>query len=130
MAEPPNKGDRKVDIEKLKLFCRMKPTLQDCATFFECSKRTIELLIKEKEDLAFTQFRDKYMVHTRSALVQKAINMALSGNTAMMIFCLKNLCGWVDRATISVDELKPFKLAYDIRAAQSNEPRQIDTKPS
>ena len=40
--------------------------------------------------------------------------MAMSGNTTMMIFCLKNYCGWVEKAESPEDDVKPFTLAYSI----------------
>lgn len=76
---------------------RLKPTLADTAAFFECSERTIERLIKKEFKLSFVEFRDQNMVHTRLNIVRKAINKAESGDNVMLIFCLKNLCGWKDK---------------------------------
>lgn len=47
-------------------------------------------------------------------LIDRAVDMAMSGNTTMMIFCLKNYCGWVEKAESPEDDVKPFTLAYSI----------------
>lgn len=86
--------------EKLKAIMRMKPTLEDTAAFFECHTDTITKLIRKKFDLSFSEFRDQNMVHTRFNLIRTAITKAEGGDNCMLIFCLKNLCGWADKQEI------------------------------
>lgn len=81
----------------LKTLMRLNPTLEDTAAFFECNPRTIERYIEKHFELTFVEFRKQNMVHTRLSLIRKAIQQAESGNTAMLIFCLKNLCKWKDK---------------------------------
>lgn len=92
-------GRKPANIEeaKLKALMRLKPTLEDTAAFFECSPRTIEQYIRDNFDLTFRDFRDQNMVHTRFALIRTAIQKAEKGDNTMLIFCLKNLCGWKDK---------------------------------
>lgn len=87
----------KVDIDQLAVFCRLKPTLEDCAAFFKCSPDTIQRAIKRHTKLTFAEFRNQNMVHTRHTLIRNAINRANNGSDTMLIFCLKNLCNWRDR---------------------------------
>jgi hypothetical protein len=94
----PGRPRKEIQLEQLKALMRLNPTLKDTAAFFECSEDTIERLIKaEFEGINFAEFREQNMVHTRMALIRNALKMAEKGNPAMMIFCLKNLCGWKDR---------------------------------
>ena len=90
-------SDLDLNQAKLKEFMRLKPTKADTAAFFECSEKTVERYIKEHFNLTFREFRERYMVHTRMQVVRKAIELATKGNVPMLIFCLKNLCGWMDR---------------------------------
>jgi len=105
---------RTIEIEQLKALCRLKPTLLDCAAFFEVSDRTIERIIAKYNGMTFVEFREQNMVHTRHTLIRKALDMAMSGNTAMMIFSLKNLCGWADKTELSTPENLRIQLAYKI----------------
>ena len=89
--------------ETLRAICRLKPTLADCAAFFNVSEDTIIRRCKEFEGLTFAKFRDKHMVDTRLTLVRNALKMANNGNTALMIFCLKNLNKWQDKIDIEVE---------------------------
>lgn len=102
-----------IDDAKLKAFLRIKPTLADTAAFFECSERSVERYIRDNYDVTFVEFRDQNMVHTRHALIRKAIELALKGNTAMLIFSLKNLCGWKDKNEDPDAPVVPITLAYD-----------------
>lgn len=86
-----------IDAAQLKALMRLKPTLEDTAAFFECTTRTIERFIRKSYDLTFTEYREQKMVHTRFELVRTALNEAKKGNNIMLIFCLKNLCGWRDK---------------------------------
>jgi len=89
---------------QLKAICRLKPSKADVAAFFECSEDTIEKRCKTYGNCSFTVFRDQNMVHTRFDLIRKAMRMAET-NPTMMIFCLKNLCGWsnMDQIAVSSD---------------------------
>lgn len=98
-----------IDQEQLEALCRMNPTLKDAAAFFKCSEDTIERRCKEFGYNDFADARQQNMVHTRLKLIRKALSMADSGNTAMMIFALKNLCGWSDKLEHKQDESKPFE---------------------
>lgn len=117
-----NKGGRppvEIDIPKLKGLLRLKPTLADTAAFFEVSERSIERFIDKNFHCTFVEFRDQNMVHTRLNLIRKAISEATKDkpNTAMLIFCLKNLCGWKDNLDPGDDDSKnnkQFILAYEV----------------
>lgn len=131
----PAKGYRKIDdLDQLEQFMRLKPSLKDTAAFFKCSTTTVEDTIRKEYDRTFREFRDERMVHTRHALVRKAIEMALSGNTTMMIFCLKNVCGWNDKKEVSVEDSSDKKLIITMEAENDSEqehPEEEDeTSPS
>jgi len=103
-----------IDDEKLKTVCGYKLPLRDVATLFDCSEDTIERHIRKVHNMRFAEFRDKYLAKTRMLLINKAISMANGGNTAMMIFALKNMCGWADKQEIAAKEGKKFTLAYSV----------------
>ena len=110
-------GRPKIEIDEtqLKALCRLKPTLKDVAAFFGCSEDTIENRCKALGAATFSEFRDQNMVHTRFSLVRKAIKKAEDGDNTMLIFCLKNLCGWADKQQIE-----------DLRGAESDLERLTD----
>lgn len=86
-----------IDQDQLKALMRLKPTLKDTAAFFQVSEDTIERRVRQISGLTYADFRDQNAVHTRFALIRKAISMGTSGNVPMLIFCLKNQCGWADK---------------------------------
>lgn len=123
MARP----SKDLDLAKLKALMRLKPSLDDTAAFFECSARTVERVINKHFKVSFVEFREQNMVHTRLNIVRKAISKAESGDNTMLIFCLKNLCGWRDKQPGEEDKTikhegeltsKVVKVDLDERAKQ------------
>lgn len=94
-----------VDYGDLKKIMQFKPSLLQVAGWFEVSTETIKRRIKDFENdrnMNFVQFRDKYMARTQIGLQQTAIKKALTGDNCMLIFCLKNLCGWADNPQVTI----------------------------
>jgi len=60
-------------------------------------RKTIERSIKKLKKMTFTVYRNHHQDGLKFKLVQKAVSLALGGNVVMLIFCLKNLCGWTDK---------------------------------
>ena len=95
---------KEIDMDQLAALMRLKPSQEDCAAFFKCSPDTISNRIKEitiseenPTGLTFSEFRDQNMVHTRFSLIRKALSKANAGDNVMLIFTLKNLCGWKEK---------------------------------
>lgn len=86
-----------IDKDQLAALMRMKPSQADTAAFFKCHPDTIGTFIRENFDLTFSEFREQNMVHTRFDMIRTAIDKAKRGDNVMLIFCLKNLCGWKDK---------------------------------
>lgn len=76
---------------------QFKVTKIFCAEYLGISINTIDRHLRKKFDCTFTEYNQKKMQRTGYKLQQKAIEMALDGNTTMMIFALKNLAGWSDK---------------------------------
>lgn len=117
-----------IDLAQLEALMRMKPTLADTAAFFKCSERTIERYIRDNFDLTFVEFRHQNMVHTRLALIREALKQAQNGNTALLIFCLKNVCGWTDKLEVNNDALQSFTLKYGIVKKERNEVIEVEAR--
>lgn len=119
MGRPKKFTDEK--DRQLKAILRLKPTLKDCAAFLEVSEDTIERHIKKHYKCTYAEFRTQNMVHTRFSLIRTALKQAESGNTAMLIFCLKNLCGWSDKQeTTLTSDGSPIQLSYKVDADKSS----------
>lgn len=107
-----------LDLQKLEDLMQFRPTQSDAAAFFRVSEDTIERRIREHYDLTFSEFRERFMANTRLSLTKKALQMALSGNVAMLIWCQKNLCGWRDKQP---DEETPQAVIHNNQVAMSGE---------
>lgn len=95
MARPPKMTEEK--IRQLKSICRLKPTLQDCASFLDLHPSTIEKWINREHGISYSEFREQNMVHTRFMIVREILEQCKKGNTAMLIWASKNLLGWSDK---------------------------------
>jgi hypothetical protein len=84
--------------QNLQSIMRFRPTLKDTAAIVCVSEDTIERRIREWENCTFADFKERHSSHVKHKLIDRAFEMALNGNATMMIFCLKNMCGWLDKA--------------------------------
>lgn len=119
-----------LSYKKLEQFMWTNPTLEMTALFFDCGTNTIEVAIKQRYALTFSEFRSKNLMQTRKALVQKAIQMALEkDNIAALIFALKNLAGWSDSVQLTVQPNQTVQLKYNLNEPPAL-PEPIDVTPS
>lgn len=72
-------------------------TCTDCSHIMDCSTDTIERKIKDEYEMGFKEYREKRMAKTKMKLIEVAISKAIGKDNTMLIFCLKNLCGWKDK---------------------------------
>lgn len=81
------------------------------------SESALERMLLDHFDCAnMTEYREKHKDTLKISLKGKAVTMALSGNVPMLIFCLKNLCGWADTVQAVPDPesaKNQIRLAYD-----------------
>lgn len=81
------------------------------------SEATLERMVLQHFECSnMTDYREKRRDSLKIQLKRKAVTMALGGNVGMLIFCLKNLCGWSDNVQVvpDKDEAKNMiRLAYD-----------------
>ena len=89
------------DWVQLDKYLQFKITLKMAAELMECGTTTIKDYIKRKHGMTFTEYSDLKMSKVKVKLVQKALDMAFNGNNALMIFCLKNICGWADKNEVT-----------------------------
>lgn len=117
---------KKIDFDWVKLneFLKTRPSLSDASELMGCSEDTIERRIRKEHDLTFAEYRDKKLADIRKQLVSTALEMALyDKNKTMLIFCLKNLCGWSDNVQLNEDnkDQRVFKLSYSIHEEKKDE---------
>jgi len=90
--------------DKLDGLLAFKSSLTVCSDILNVHEKTIRNHIKKRFNQTFTEYGDRKISRTKVKLVQKALEMATSGNTAMMIFCLKNICNWNDNFDRVIDQ--------------------------
>ena len=97
-----------VDWRTLDALLQFKVTLEHCADYLGITTDAIQRRCKEEKGMTFSEYHQLKLQRTATKLQQKAIEMALAGNTTMMIFALKNLANWSDKLenTITSKDLK------------------------
>ena len=129
-SEPKKMGRPKriLDEAQLRVICRLMGTLEDCASYFRCSKTTISEYCKSEFNQTFREFRDESFIDTRLELRQLALQKAKKKDDILK-FCLKNMDGWVDRISTESIELedKPsitlsYSLLDDISVTNESDP--------
>lgn len=69
----------------------------------EVKALTLQRVIQQDKKMTFSEYRETQLEGLRFKLIQKAISKALDGDNTMLIFCLKNICGWSDKQESKVD---------------------------
>ncbi|MCB0419924.1 MAG: hypothetical protein KDD61_02960 [Bdellovibrionales bacterium] len=101
MARP----KKDLNFDKLNSYLQLKSSKRMCALLLEVSEDTIERRIKDEYGCTFSEYAEKMIAPVKLKLVQKAISKAMNGDNVLLIFCLKNLCGWSDKnEVVSVSE--------------------------
>ncbi len=94
------------DWELLDKLLSRKLSQMDCAELMKVDAGTIRRKITEEKGIPFKQYAEQKLAPTRVSLIEKALEHALKhNNVTMLIFCLKNICGWVDRWDKGANEL-------------------------
>lgn len=82
------------EFEKL---CAMQATLVEIAGWFGCSEDTIERRVKEEHGVTFAEHYRTKTSKGKISLRRKQLEVAMSGNTTMLIWLGKQMLGQRDR---------------------------------
>lgn len=104
-----------INLESLKSFMKLYPSLEETALEFDCSPDTVTRLINQEFKLSFAEFRSRFMSKTKTALKRVAIDKALSGDSKMLIYLLKSLCGLRDDEKHKVEEIPTKELVQQAK---------------
>ena len=81
------------------------------------SQSTLERwLLAEAGAKDLTELKQKRLEAVKTRLQNKALTMAFAGDRALLIFSLKNLCGWVDKHAIEDSRFDEGKNSDLLRA--------------
>jgi len=99
-------GRKKIDIDwtQLDSYLQLKASKRTCALLIGVSEDVVEARIKEKYECTFREYAEKAISPVKLKLVQKALSKALDGDNTMLIFCLKNICGWADKIEQEIEQ--------------------------
>ena len=93
--------EKEFDWKVLDAILQFKPSKRDCCEIVGVSEDTIERRIREKFDMTFSEYRDLKMARTRYNLAKKQYDVAMSGNTALLIWLGKQWLGQTDKQDIN-----------------------------
>jgi len=104
VAPVKNKSGRpesKIDWELAEKLAALGPTNQILAEYLKVSDNTLDTHIKKKYGITTTEFIAQRLAPTKLRLLSVAIEEAIKKrNTTLMIFMLKNLCGFTDKKEV------------------------------
>lgn len=97
--EPVKLGRPKIEInwEEFDKLCSLHCTLIEIADWFGCSEDTIENRVKEEKGMLFSDYFKKKSSGGKLSLRRKQFEVALKGNTTMLIWMGKQCLGQVDK---------------------------------
>ena len=75
-----------IDWNEFDKLCHMQATLVEIANWFGCSEDTVERRVKETFGVTFAEHYRKKAARGKMSLRRKQLEVALSGNTTMLIW--------------------------------------------
>jgi len=75
-----------IDWEKFDKLCGIQCTLEEIASFFDCSVDTIENKVKESHGIKFSEYFALKRGTGRVSLRRRQYELAMSGNPTMLIW--------------------------------------------
>ena len=82
-----------IDFDVLETMMQYGATTTDCAGRFMCSNTCIVEKIRKHYDMTFQELSEKLMYKVKLKLRQKMFEVAMNGNTAMLIWLSKQWLG-------------------------------------
>lgn len=76
---------KEINFEIFQNLCRIQCTLEEIASCFSCSEDTIERRVKERYGNTFAEVYKIYSGHGKMSLRRKQFEVAMNGNTALLI---------------------------------------------
>ncbi len=92
-----------IDFEELDKLCALQCTQEEIAGWFECSIDTIEARIKERYDMTFPEYFAVKRQGGKISLRRKQYEVAMRGNTTMLIWLGKQYLSQTDKQEITQD---------------------------
>ena len=81
-------------------------TMAECASLLEVSEHTLIARIREKFDVTFLQYRDRFVNKNKVKFRQELFKMAISGKSpAVSIFYAKNVLGMSDKVEVQTTDI-------------------------
>jgi Zn-dependent peptidase ImmA (M78 family) len=88
-----------IDWNQFDKLCAMHCTLEEIASFFNVSEDTIERRCVTEKKKGFADLWRQKAAKGKISLRRKTWQKIDEGNTAVLIFALKNILGWSDKIT-------------------------------
>jgi AraC-like DNA-binding protein len=113
MANKMGRPEKVIDWKLLDSILQFGARLIDCSEVLEMSDDSIQNKIKEQFGCTFSEYRERKMSKMRMRLLQKQFDVAMSGNTALLIWLGKQHLGQTDKVTQEIQEVNlDFKSKY------------------
>lgn len=115
-----------VDLKKLERLMFMNPTMEEVTYFFDTSPEHISELTSLNYGYTFTEFRDKFRVHLKASLTDRAIKRAMEGSDRMLENCLKHVCGWNTAGGGEPNQAISINLKYNLEEEPKHQIKDVN----
>lgn len=112
---------KEIDFQDLDKLMAIQCTAEECAQFFEVSVDTIERRIREEFDMNFAEYFSIKRGHGKIALRRKQYQVALSGNTTLLIWLGKQYLGQSDKTSFINDRPEKYSEPETLSANDKEE---------
>ncbi len=106
MKNKVGRPEKEIDWKLLDSILQFGARLIDCSEMLDMSDDSIQRKIQDAHGCTFSEYRERKMSKMRMRLLQKQFDVAMAGNTALLIWLGKQHLGQTDKITQELDTNK------------------------
>ena len=118
-----------IDFDNLEKLCQLQCTLEEVASFFECSVNTLKNRIRDEFGLTWEEYYRLKQGKGKIALRRLQFQAAEKGNISMLIFLGKQYLGQSDKQDIKHDGTMTTKHERLLKHIRAQEIEDVTIKP-
>lgn len=101
-----------IDWEEFDKLCMIQCTLEEIASWYDCSVDTIEIIVKREKKMKFSEYFAIKRGKGRVSLRRKQFQLAINGSVPLLIWLGKQYLGQVDKQEVGTAEAGEVKIEY------------------
>lgn len=104
---PAGRPKKQIDKAQFEKLCGLQCTLEEFCCYFDCDNKTLEKWCKRTYKQNFSEIFKVKKGNGKISLRRKQFELAMSGNSTMLIWLGRNMLGQTDKIEVTTSTIDP-----------------------